>query len=358
LYAVLQGHTQLVPFSLGRKTDSETLLEKAFGRVADLFRAYRLMRSSRPDVIHLNSAFDPRSIGRDALFVTMAKRLGIPVLILFHGSDNRCFAKLPPPIDWAKWLLLSRVTCVGVLSDVERSVFARAFPRVEDRLRVVKNVVDRSFLECAPDPDPEPRILFISRFIRAKGPFDLLRAIPRVLAATPRARFIFAGDGEDLAEFRRQAEIAGVLGAIQLLNNVSNLETVELYRRAWMLVFPSYYPEGMPMVVAEAMGCALPVVSTRTRFAESYLAQGKHLLYVPRGDPEAIARSVLMLIQDAELRHRMGVANRTLAGTLFSEDVVGGEFLNIYSELAGRERRGVDRSSRSSINALSGAVDT
>ena len=88
------------------------------------------------------------------------------------------------------------------------------------------------------------------------------------------------------------------------------------------------------MVVAEALGCGLPVITTRTRFAESYLRENVHALYVPRGNSDAIADGVLRLIADPELRAAMGRAGRRLASDSFSGEVVCSEFLALYEEMA------------------------
>ena len=88
------------------------------------------------------------------------------------------------------------------------------------------------------------------------------------------------------------------------------------------------------MAVAEALGCGLPIITTPTRFAQSYLRENVHALYIPRGNSDAIADRVLQLIADPALRAAMGCSNRRLALDSFSDEVVCSEFLNLYYEMA------------------------
>src|SRR5262249_14890699 len=61
-------------YTYGRKSDTEVLAQKIFGRLADLSRFRTICRELRPDLIHHNSAFDYFAILRDAPLMLLAKR--------------------------------------------------------------------------------------------------------------------------------------------------------------------------------------------------------------------------------------------------------------------------------------------
>jgi glycosyltransferase involved in cell wall biosynthesis len=271
---------------------------------------------------------------RDAAFVLTAKRAGIPVFLVLHGSLDNCFSRSLGLLEPVRRILLRNVARIGVLSQSEQMMFQRVFPSLRDRVDVIKNIVHRRFLETVPETTPTPQILFISRFLRAKGPFDILHAIPQVIAEIPDAKFVFAGAGPDRSEFQAEIFRLNLSKAVVMLDNVPNEQTPELYRQAWVVVLPSHFPEGMPMVVAEAMACGLPLITTRMRFAESYFRERENVLYVSRGDSSAIAARILELLRKPELRSRMSIANRQLANSLFNAEIVTAEFIDIYARIS------------------------
>jgi glycosyltransferase involved in cell wall biosynthesis len=330
----LRKHLELYNFDYGRKSDAETLSQKVFGRIRDLMRLRQIYRKISPDLIHLNSAFDRRSILRDAPLVLLAKSLRASIFLKIHGSLPEAFSETSWFLDRVRRIVLQNVDVIGVLSPIEQREFEDAFPDAQRKVCVVKNLVDAEFA-CVRRVEPvRPAILFLSRLVRGKGPFDLLRAIPLVLREEPTAEFIFAGDGEDAATFDAAVRHMNVESAVRRIPRTTRKECLELYAQAWMLVFPTYYPEGMPMVIAEAMTSGVPIIASPTRFSRSYMTEGVHILHCTPGDPEAIASRILQLCQDRQAREDMSRANRTLAATLLAEENIVQDYLNIYRRLA------------------------
>jgi glycosyltransferase involved in cell wall biosynthesis len=197
---------------------------------------------------------------------------------------------------------------------------------------VVRNVIKPEFFQVARNEAVIPTVLFISRFVRQKGMFDLLDAIPYILKDIPTAKFIFVGSGLDAVDFRNQARSMNLDGSIEWIEHISNEETVQYYSSAWVLVFPSHFPEGMPMVVAEAMASGLPIVTTKTRFSASYMIEGTHCLYVGIKDPISIAQKIIALLKQNDLRDTLSQHGRALAEE-FTAAKVAGEFVEVYKRL-------------------------
>ena len=74
-------------------------------------------------------------------------------------------------------------------------------------------------------------------------------------------------------------------------------------------VLPTYFAEGFPLSVMEAMGHGLPIITTPIRGCADYLSDGENALFVPARDPAALARAVERLLGDDALRARMSAAN-------------------------------------------------
>ena len=95
------------------------------------------------------------------------------------------------------------------------------------------------------------------------------------------------------------SDMAGFLGGLDLFVMVSE-------------------PAGCPNASLEAMVAGLPVIATDVGGASEQVVDGKTGRLVPRGDPEAMARALVELAWDSDLRHRMGEAGLERIRTQFS----------------------------------------
>lgn len=335
LEAALERYVQVEPFRHGRSTDEETTLRKCVQTGINLASVETKIRRRRPDVIHVNSAFDTRSIFRDTPLALLARRHGIPLLLKAHGSFPEIMRPSRKGVEFAKNILIRNISLLGVLSEAEKIEFERFLPDARGRVCVVKNVISEEFMTAERCESGEPLVLFASRFLWAKGPFHLLNAVPSIVERIPNARFVFLGDGPDASAFDAEIGKRGIAGRVQRLPHVDHREIAAWYTRAWVFVFPTLFSEGMPMVVAEAMATGTPIVATRIRFARSYMTEDENCLYCERDDIGSIATQVIRVLSDSALRRRMSQANRTLSRQ-FQADNVAREFFSLYQRLAYR----------------------
>jgi glycosyltransferase involved in cell wall biosynthesis len=77
-----------------------------------------------------------------------------------------------------------------------------------------------------------------------------------------------------------------------------------------LLVFPPRWEEGQGLVAIEAMSAGLPVVATASGGLSETVRDGVEGLIVPKCDPAAIADSVARLLDEPDLRARLGAAGR------------------------------------------------
>ena len=101
-----------------------------------------------------------------------------------------------------------------------------------------------------------------------------------------------------------------------------------------VLVFPTYYVnEGHPWVIVESMAAGLPVISTDHAVIPETVSDGENGFLVPKKDPEAIAEKVIRLIEDPELRERMGKRSREIYREKFTEEIMVEKMSSVFHKV-------------------------
>ncbi len=175
--------------------------------------------------------------------------------------------------------------------------------------------------------------VFLGRLERGKGVLTLLQAWRGVGARLPLK---IVGDGPLAPEV---AAAARELPGIEALGWRSREEVFGLLRGARLLVFPSEWPEGLPMSLIEAFACGLPVVAARIGAAASIVEHGVTGRHFQPGDAADLAAQVgWMLDHPGEYAAMRGAARRTYLERYTAESNIT-QLLNIYARAQERRTR-------------------
>ena len=312
------------------------------GRVKRVLRTARRFReqalSGNYDLIHLNTSFDTKALFRD---VAVMRRLGktrAKVFLKFHGSDARLLRTRNSLLHILGRYLLSRADGIGVLSSEERANFLHAgIP--EAKVFQVKNVVEQNAAVRDPHsterfnlPKDTPRLLFIARFISAKGLLDCIHACKFLAERNLNFMLLCIGDGPARGDAEAAVARLGLEARVRFFGYIPEEETNGFYVNSTMLLFPTYHYEGFPMVIFNAAANGLPIITTRIRAAADFLKEPDNCLWVEPRDPNMLAEKIGELLRDSELRAAMSRNNRLLAAQ-FSAEIVTREYLEIYQVL-------------------------
>ncbi|MEO8392290.1 MAG: glycosyltransferase family 4 protein [Chloroflexota bacterium] len=187
----------------------------------------------------------------------------------------------------------------------------------------------RADAHIAPDA---PLVALVARFQDVKG-HDVFQAMARQVAkAMPEARFIVAGESinEKSADDSYKARILAAHQADPLLRErlvyLGFRTDAERVMAAADVVVCSSSFESYGMVNVEAMASGKPVVSTRRGGPSETVADGETGFLVDAGDTEGLARNVIALLRDPDLRRRMGAAGRARVERLFSAQSMAESF--------------------------------
>ncbi len=158
-------------------------------------------------------------------------------------------------------------------------------------------------------------VLCAARLIADKGILDFVEAARQVCRTRQDAVFLLAGRGPLLETVRHMVDTAGVGAQVKVLGWRNDMN--DLMKAADVFVLPSYYMEGLPVSILEAMACGKPVVTTRHKGCEDAVVDGETAFLVPVKQPAQLAEKLLTLLSDPGMRERMGLAGRRRAEERF-----------------------------------------
>jgi colanic acid/amylovoran biosynthesis glycosyltransferase len=328
------GFRHLVPVWIGRRTDLglsdlqvepillgrggalgalDRLLFKGFGRIP-----------SEPDLARLRPRLIHAHFGRGgALALPIARALGLPLVVTFHGGDatkDRHYRPRLVPTSFQRRcsaLKNEAALIICVAEYIRELLLARGFPAA--KLRVIRYGTEPEVDLCPAPPLERPYLLFVGRFVEKKGVGYLLDAMRLLENEGAALDLVVIGDGPMAETLRRRA--VGLRGA-RFLGWLPNREVRRVMRGALAICVPSVVAkngdaEGLPNVVLEAMAAAVPVIGSDFGGIAEALTHEQTGLLVPPADPAAIAAATRRLLGDRDLRSRLGTAAGAVARERF-----------------------------------------
>ena len=180
-----------------------------------------------------------------------------------------------------------------------------------------------------------PTVLFVGGLEPRKGLEFLVRAMKTIIKELPGARLIaIAKTGfrgvDEVGSFRSLSEELGVADRINFRESISQEELLQCYSESDLLAMPSR-TEGWGLALMEAMACGRPVVASRVGGIPELVRDGLDGILVDAGDVDALARAIVRLLKNPELRTKMGAAGAKRVRE-FSWDSTARVVLDAYEE--------------------------
>lgn len=316
---------ELVDFEFGGKYD-----------VAAVRRYAAIAKEHGVDVIHTQG---PGSL--DAIVGLAARRAGIPLVVtrpvmiedLPVSAARRRIYRMIDKLSLRNAELVVAVSQAGL--DHLRSTGV-----VGGRLRLIYNGIDVDRIAGAArdrpiTPSGPVRVGMVAQLTVVKGWRDFLATIEAIRAMSRDVAAVVVGAGplqRELAAAVEQRRLGDVVDFAGHREDVENaLAGLDVF------LFTSHR-EGLSVAVLEAMASGLPIVATRVGGIAEQVDDGVTGYLADVGDVVALARSVVALIDDAELRATMGARARAKAAELFSHRSMIEHYAHCYREAAESRR--------------------
>lgn len=298
---------------IGKKT-----LAKPFRFIVALLRVFWRLLTRRYNLCYLAITCHGGGFLKDAPFVLLCKLFRCRILIHQHNKG------MSQDVDrWPyRWLLpwVYKNTQVLLLSWRLYPDIGKVVP--SENVHVCPNGIPPVAYDYRPRNNAIPRLLFLSNLMVSKGVLVLLDAL-RILHEGGVSFFCdFVGGttreiGAD--RFAEEVERRGLQGMVEYHGRKVGAEKVLFFENADVFVHPTT-DDCFPLVLLEAMQYGLPSVTTDEGGIPDIVEDGVNGLIAERHDPQSLAECIARLIQDAELRQKMGQNGLSKYKSLFTID--------------------------------------
>jgi glycosyltransferase involved in cell wall biosynthesis len=307
-----------------------------FGKsdIASLYQLLSIYRREKPDVVH---HFTIKAV---IYGMIAAKLTRIPFQInaitgmgyLFTGNQARSSLTRRAAVFCLQKLLSGKKCCTVVQNQDDKATLLNLGISRTDSLFLIpgSGVNLEKFAPSVVQKTGNVKILMASRILIDKGVREYVAAARKILALRADVDFLLAGTpdpGNPSAIGIEEIETWRDVKGFEYLNYVENMK--ELLGSIDIAVLPSYR-EGLPRSLLEASACQLPCVASDVPGCNHVVDDGVTGYLVQPKTVDELALAMEKLIDDPDLRKRMGVAGRERVARLFSEKMIIKQTLAIY----------------------------
>jgi glycogen(starch) synthase len=185
-------------------------------------------------------------------------------------------------------------------------------------------------------PLTHPIIPYIGQLTVRKCYDMVIEAMPAVVARYPAASFVFVTHNpEQRANLQRIAGERGMAANLHFLGMISEEEKLALLRASDVLPFPSRY-EGFGLPLLEGMAAGTPVISTDIPVVNEIIEHGENGLLIPYDDSAALARAILDVLDNADLRAQLVAGGRRSMIERFDPRALVERVVEVYQAVQSR----------------------
>lgn len=313
-----------------------------------VFHLSRILREWKPDILHVHS-IQVGWIG------ALAGRLaGVPAVIYSSYGLPKLFKRKRRRLDLLQEGITGMMMKIpALLSDLiitvtphglEEELALRLASRA--KYRVIYNAIQPERLEGQENSEISkyqmgfenyfPILGTATRLDREKGMEFLLEAAAHLKNAFPDLLLLVMGDGPIRENLIVLAKRLGITNQVRFLGLREDVPRI--LRVLDIFVLPSLY-EATGIVLAEAMACGKPVVTTRVGGLPQLIQEGEDGFFVPPGDSLRLAEKIARVARDKDLARRMGEKGAAKARQLFDMRKMVSDYEGLYQELLKKKKK-------------------
>lgn len=261
-----RGKVKATRFANGPRHNERGKLKKLVRFAADYARFAIHLRRTSYDIIHVNPTLDYSSFPREIAFLYIAKvfQRKAKTLLFFRGWRNDAIEKISQNSALTKILLhsIKRADRIFVLSNQFKLQLEKIGVESE-KIFVLSTTFEGKKLQAYTHlPKEQKSILFMSRFLKAKGGVETIEAFANIVTKHPSAKLYMAGDGPEMENLVSTAKNLNLSERVIFTGYLSGEAKMKLLATSELFVLPTTHPEGMPNAILEAMASGQAILTT------------------------------------------------------------------------------------------------
>ena len=312
----------------------EGVLKTIVRLLSDYIHFCKIIFKNQYELVILNPSMVPKSVLRDAIFLLISKMSKIRTIVFIHGWDNDYFDSTIKPNKKIFSTAYNRSDAFIVLADefqkklqsigITSQIYMETTV-IGDEYFSEFSMTQRNFREHF-------RILFLSRIEKAKGIYIVLKAYSIIKRKYPHITLTIAGDGSELeATYRFTSE--NNIPDVYFTGYVRGRQKMEVFSGSNCYLLPSFFAEGMPTSVLEAMAAGLPVITRPVGGLKDFFQNGKMGFLTESYDPYVFAEYIKKLVVDPDICNNIGCYNREYARNRFAASQVVKRLRSIFTDI-------------------------
>lgn len=332
----LRPTTSIKRFVNGRRAGESGKVCAIRRMILDYLRFAGVVARTRYDVIHFNPEMDLRSFPRESLFMLILILMGKRnFIVFFRGWNWDEFNAIQSKSLLRRWLffVLNRASRVIVLSKSFRDALIEHGVTGET-IEVVTTMFDGRLLQAKERNDQSvlaaPVLLFMARFVREKGVYQLIDAVALLKDEFPGISLVMGGDGPEMAGLKEHTASLGITDLVRFPGYLRRRDKADAFDAATIFVFPSYFWEGLPNAVLEAMGSGLPILANPIAGVPEVMNDPENGLFLSDVTADDIAAKLRAMLTDPDYLAAVSKRNLEKAWSQYESAVVSQRIEDIY----------------------------
>lgn len=292
-----------------------------------------LIKDIKPDVFHVNGCWTPSC----ALTQKWAQEIGIKVILTPHGmlepwimARHYWTKKIPALLLYQK-VAIKRADCLHATAISEKDNLLKL--GYNSRIEIIPNGIEVKQISLKEDWERKKRILFLSRIHVKKGIEFLFETVSLLKNKLDGYVVEIAGEGEFeyIVQLKQKAKDLQIDSLIKFCGGVYGEQKWKLFQEADVFILPTF-SENFGIVVAEALACGTPVITTKgTPWEELETAHCGWWTEIG-AQPTADALNAFLQLSTQELES-MGRNGRKLVEEKYSSRKMAEDMLELYNKI-------------------------
>jgi glycosyltransferase involved in cell wall biosynthesis len=225
---------------------------------------------------------------------------------------------------------------IAITKEMEKDLIELGISK--SRVLHLPNALDVKLFHPDKNKKEDDLLLYLGRITPVKGLHVLLQSL-RYLQRPIRLVIIGPADQslkyyKDIVKLVEKENQRG-RHKVEYLGVVPLEEAIKFYQKATIFVLPSFW-EAFPVVLLEALSCETPVVATPVGGIPEIVQNHENGILVPPGNPLKLAEAVQYLLDNKDIRIKMGRQGRESITKNFSIDVIAKRLREIYQKVIGQ----------------------